>query len=74
MRTRTRKNPHQRTSTKPGPGALANDRDYADKPAAEKGRLDRELVRQWKGPGDPEMAREAVAVRKNAKQREAAGE
>lgn len=54
--------------------ALANDPDYADKPAAEKDRLDRELVQQWKGPGDPEKAREAGVVRKEAKQREAAGE
>lgn len=54
--------------------SMAHDPDYADKPTAEKDRLDRELVQQWKGSGDPEVAREAGVVRKDAKEREAAGE
>lgn len=54
--------------------AMAHDPEYADKSAAEKDRLDRELVERWKGAGDPEKAREAGIVRKDAEQRERAGE
>ncbi|MDO5867120.1 MULTISPECIES: hypothetical protein [Paenarthrobacter] len=54
--------------------AMANDPEYADKSQSEKDRLDRELVESWRGVGDPEKAQEAGVVRKDAAQRERAGE
>lgn len=54
--------------------SMANDPDYAEKSAAEQDRLDRALVEQWRGAGDPDKAREAGAVRRDAEQRERAGE
>ena len=54
--------------------ALANDPEYAEKSAGEKDRLDRELVERWNGSGDPEKAAQAADVRRDARQREEAGD
>lgn len=53
--------------------AMANDPEYAAAHAAEKDRLDRELLERWQGSGDPDKAAQADATRQETKQREVAG-